>query len=124
MTVLLSIKPQFAFQIFDGSKKYEFRKTIFKRNDVRKAIVYVSSPIQQVIGEFEIEEIISDTIRKVWEKTSKFSGITQKLYKTYFGNKNMAYAIKIGRVQKYSSPRCLSDYDIRFAPQSFIYLAR
>lgn len=124
MTVLLSIKPQFASKIFDGSKKYEFRKTIFKRNDVRKVIVYVSSPIQRVIGEFEIEEIISDTIKNVWKKTSKFSGITKKIYESYFGNKNMAHAIKIGLVRKYSSPKYLGDYNISFAPQSFIYLIR
>jgi len=122
MTILLSIKPQFASKIFDGSKKYEFRKTIFKRNDVRNAIVYVSSPIQRVIGEFEIDGIISDTIKNVWKKTSKFSGITQKYYESYFCNKNMAHAIKIGYVQKYSSPKCLDDYNISFAPQSFIYL--
>jgi len=123
MTVLLSIKPQFASKIFDGSKKYEFRKTIFKRNDIEKVVVYASSPIQRVVGEFEVEEIISDTIKKVWEKTSKFSGITKEIYESYFINKNMAHAIKIGDVKKYSSPKYLGDYNIFFAPQSFVYLA-
>ena len=30
MKVLLSIKPEFAEKIFNGTKKYEFRKSIFK----------------------------------------------------------------------------------------------
>lgn len=33
MKVLLSIKPEFAERIFNGSKKYEFRKVIFKNPD-------------------------------------------------------------------------------------------
>lgn len=32
MTALLSIKPEFAEAIFDGRKKFEFRKVIFKKN--------------------------------------------------------------------------------------------
>jgi predicted transcriptional regulator len=124
MTVLLSIKPEFAFKIFEGSKKYEFRKTIFKRNNVKKIVVYASSPIQQVIGEFEIEEIISDTLKNVWKKTSEYSGITKKFYESYFCNRNTAYAIKIGRKKKYMSPKNLCDYNIYFAPQSFVYLTK
>ena len=49
MNVLLSIKPEFAFKIFDGTKKYEFRKSIFKKPGVKKVIVYASSPT----GKFE-----------------------------------------------------------------------
>jgi len=122
MTVLLSIKPEFAFKIFDGSKKYEFRKIIFKRNDVKKVVVYASSPVQQIIGEFEISEIISDTVESVWEKTSKYSGITKTVYESYFNNKSIAYAIKVGSIKKYTAPKFLWDYNINFAPQSFVYL--
>lgn len=31
MTALLSIKPEFAEAIFDGTKKFEFRKVKFKK---------------------------------------------------------------------------------------------
>ena len=58
MKVVLSIKPEFANKIFDGTKKYEFRKAIFKNDKIKTIIVYASSPVQQVIGEFEIEKII------------------------------------------------------------------
>ncbi len=52
----MSIKPEFAFKIFDGEKKFEFRKVIFKNPDIRTVVVYASSPVQQVIGEFEIDD--------------------------------------------------------------------
>ena len=54
MRVLLSIKPEFALKIFDGSKRYEYRRSIFKRGGVTKIVVYASDPIQKVIGEFKI----------------------------------------------------------------------
>jgi predicted transcriptional regulator len=57
MKVLLSVKPEFANKIFSGVKKYEYRRAIFK-NNVNRVIVYASSPVQKLIGEFEIESII------------------------------------------------------------------
>ncbi|MDR1877844.1 MAG: ASCH domain-containing protein [Flavobacteriaceae bacterium] len=122
MKVLLSIKPEFAFKIFDGTKKYEFRKSIFKRKDVTKVIVYASSPVQRVIGEFEIKTILNNDTETVWDITKRFSGITKQFYDEYFANKDEAYAIQVGRVTKYDTPKLLSDYNLDFAPQSFVYL--
>jgi predicted transcriptional regulator len=58
MEVILSIKPQFARKIFEGSKLFEFRRSIFKNPDVNKVVVYASAPISKIVGEFEIEEIL------------------------------------------------------------------
>lgn len=63
MKVLLSIKPEFAFKIFEGKKKFEFRKVIFKNPNVKTVVVYASSPVQRVIGEFEIDDILSSDPR-------------------------------------------------------------
>jgi predicted transcriptional regulator len=122
MRVLLSIKPEFALKIFDGTKKYEFRKSIFKRKDVNKVIVYASSPVQQVIGEFEIADILCAELEIIWQKTQHFSGISKEFYDEYFANKEKAFAIQVENPYKYSNPKRLSDYNINFAPQSFAYL--
>ena len=53
MKVILSIKPEFANKIFNGTKKFEFRRTLFKKKEVKKIVVYASAPISKVIGEFE-----------------------------------------------------------------------
>ena len=122
MKVLLSIKPEFADKIFDGTKKYEFRKSIFKRKDIRKVVVYASSPVQQVIGEFDIEDILCENTKRLWEITQEFSGITKQFYDSYFADKEVAFAIQVGNIRRYASPKRLSDLDIDFAPQSFAYL--
>mgnify|MGYP002740913561 CR=1 FL=1 len=123
MKVLLSIKPEFAEKIFNGTKKYEFRKSIFKNKNVKKVIVYASSPLQYVMGEFEIESILNDNIDNVWKQTRETSGISEDFYREYFANRPVAYAIKIGQVKRYKRKKRLSDYNIHFAPQSFIYLS-
>lgn len=122
MTVLLSIKPEFAEKIFNGTKKYEFRKSIFKNTNVRTVVVYASSPVQKVIGEFTIDSILNDDLITIWNETAPHAGISHDFYMSYFANKEKAYAIKIRSPKRYTRARKLSDYNMRFAPQSFAYI--
>ena len=122
MIVLMSIKPEYANKIFDGTKKYEFRKTIFKDSTVNTVIVYASSPVQRVIGEFTIDSVISEKTEELWAMTREFSGITKAFFDEYFALKDVGHAIKIRETKKYKEPRRLVDYNIDFAPQSFVYL--
>ena len=64
MKVLLSIKPNFVDSIIKGQKKYEYRKIIFKK-DVQTVVIYKTTPFCKIIGEFEIEDILSDTPDKI-----------------------------------------------------------
>ncbi len=122
MKVLLSIKPNFAEQIFNGSKTYEFRRTIFKNKNIRTVVVYVSSPIQQVIGEFEIGEIIYASLPNLWKKTQFTAGLSKKQFYKYFSDKEKGYAIEIKKIRKYRKPLSLKqDFRVN-PPQSFIYL--
>ncbi|MCQ2336568.1 MAG: ASCH domain-containing protein [Paludibacteraceae bacterium] len=122
MKVLLSIKPEFANKIFDGSKKFEFRKSVFKNPSVDTVVVYASSPVQKVIGEFKISKIMTDDVECLWQKTALFSGISKMFYDEYFSHKKEANAIAVGRMTKYSEPLSLSDFGIKYPPQSFMYI--
>lgn len=123
MKVLMSIKPEFAFKIFEGKKRFEFRKAIFKNPSVKTVVVYASSPVQQVIGEFEIDSIFSLEPSELWEKTKEYSGITEEFFFEYFSDKEVAHAIKIKKARKYKKPLCLrQDFKVS-PPQSYMYLA-
>lgn len=123
MKVLLSIKPEFVELIFSGEKKFEYRKSIFKNPSISTIIVYASSPIKKVIGEFEIGEIIKNDKEKVWEETKEQAGISKGFFDEYFQKKQVANAIGIKRVKKYETPKFLKkDFNIDFAPQSFMYV--
>jgi predicted transcriptional regulator len=121
MKVVLSIKPQFANKIFDGTKKFEFRKAIFKNQNVTSVLVYASSPVQKVIGEFEIGEIFNFDLKTLWDKTKEHSGITEDYFYEYFENREQGFAIQIKNQVRFTKPKCLrKDYNLT-PPQSFSY---
>lgn len=108
--------------IFNGTKKFEFRKAIFKNTNIKTVVVYASSPMQKVIGEFEIEHIINDELDNLWRKTKNFAGIDEDYFYQYFAEREMGYAIKIKKTKRYKKPLCLrADYKLT-PPQSFLYL--
>lgn len=122
MKVILSIKPIYAEKILNGEKTIELRKSIFKKNNIKKVIIYASSPISKVIGEFEIESILHDEINELWKKTKKENGVDIEFFKQYFENKEKGYAIKIKNTKRYKVPYNIYEkYGIK-APQSFSYL--
>lgn len=122
MKVLLSIKPEYAFKIFDGTKKFEFRKVIFKNPNIKTVIVYASSPVQQVIGEFEIDNILSFDPKSIWKMTKKHSGISEEFFYEYFADRDIAHAIKIKSTKKYRKPLSISKDFNAVPPQSYMYL--
>jgi predicted transcriptional regulator len=122
MRVLLSIKPEFALKIFDGSKRYEYRRAIFKNQEVSRVIVYASDPIKQIIGEFEIEDILHEEPQSLWVKTKRHAGISKRRFFNYFTNKSKGYAIKIKATRVYDNPLPLSSFMISSPPQSYMYL--
>lgn len=122
MKVLLSIKPKYADLIFDGTKKFEFRRTIFKNENIKTIVVYASSPVQKVIGEFEIEAILNTNLSLLWKQTKEHAGIDKQYFLEYFINKEKGYAIKIKKTRKYRKPLCLREDFNLMPPQSFLYL--
>jgi len=121
--VLLSIKPVYADQIFNGTKLYEFRRVVFKNPDIKTVVVYASTPVQMVIGEFDVDEIITMQKDKLWKLTKPHAGIDKAGYDAYFMDKELATALKVKKVKKYRKPLCLKkDFMINHPPQSFIYL--
>ena len=120
-TILLSIKSKYSKLIFDGSKKFEFRKKK-KKKEVDKIIVYSSSPDKVIIGEVYVTGIVSMKKKNLWEFTKKYSGITEDDFFSYFDKNEVGYAYKLGKVEKYKNPKQLKDLGVKKAPQSFIYL--
>jgi len=122
MKVLLSIKPEYAKLIFNQSKKYEFRRVIFKNQKVKTVLVYASSPVKGIIGEFEIDSIISNAPDLLWEQTKYQSGIKKNKFFKYFANKEIGFAIKIKSVNQYQELLCPRENFSVFPPQSFCYV--
>jgi len=123
MKVLLSIKPEFVREIFNGSKKFEYRKAIFKNKNVNIVVIYATMPIGKIVGEFKIGHIIEKNPYDLWEETKEFSGVNEDFYYEYFTGREKGYAISITNLKEYKNPICpYEKYENFTAPQSFKYL--
>jgi predicted transcriptional regulator len=121
--VLLSIKPEHAERIFEGSKKFEFRKAIFKNEEVSTVVVYATLPVGKVIGEFTVGDIIESNPSDVWGRTKRHSGISRKFFDEYFSGRTTAFAIRVENPRLYKRSLELSEvHPSGIAPQSFCYL--
>jgi Uncharacterized conserved protein len=122
MKVLLSIKPEYAEKILTGEKRFEYRKVRFSKH-VSTVILYATSPVSRLVGEFEVDSVLEDVPTKLWEHTKEFSGITREFFRTYFSGRDKAVAIKIGVTKRYQSPQNPNLGCAKFTPpQSFCYL--
>lgn len=121
MKVLMSIRPQYVEKIFSGEKVYELRRKIFKKS-INTIVVYASSPVMKVVGEINVDSIVVDSPKNIFQRFEDKIGISKDNFFNYFSNTNIAYAIKIGKVIKYPEPKKLSYFGISRAPQSYIYL--
>jgi predicted transcriptional regulator len=123
MKVLLSIKPEYAEKILNGQKHFEFRKSIPRSPGIKTVVIYATLPVGKVLGEFDIEEVLSAAPSHLWTLTSKKAGIPRSFFQEYFKGRTVAYAIRVREARRYEKPLSLkSVLHGRSAPQSFCYL--
>lgn len=125
MKVLMSIYPTYVEEIFKGTKKFEFRRKIFKNRDTDTVVIYATSPIKKIVGEFKIKNIIYDTPENLWKLNHKTDEVSHKNFLNYLKNLEKAYAIEITDVIKYSNPLEIHEIfpNLKKIPQSFMYIA-
>ncbi|NOZ76358.1 MAG: hypothetical protein GXO65_01475 [Euryarchaeota archaeon] len=122
MSVLLSIKPKYVKEIIAGNKKYEFRKSIWKRNDLEKVYIYSSTPMKKIVGFFSIGDIIEDNPENLWSEFKDFSGLAEDEFFNYFNSHETGYAIEIDQVDVFKKPIDPYQQVPNFRPpQSFCY---
>lgn len=119
--ILISINPEHVENIVNGTKKYEYRKLAAKQ-DISSILIYETTPIKKVVAEAEIVEVLMDSPENLWLQTKEASGISKDFFDEYFGGRQVAYAYKLGHIKVYKHPKMLSDFGIKTAPQSFVYI--
>ncbi|MHA1585008.1 MAG: ASCH domain-containing protein [Promethearchaeota archaeon] len=120
--VILSIKPKYVKSILNGTKKFEFRKKIFKRKEISEILIYSSSPVQKIVGGFEIGRILKDTPENLWNTCKEYAGIGKDEFFNYFKDKRTGFAIEIKKLKIFSKK--INPYEIIpdfHPPQSFCY---
>lgn len=124
MRVLLSIKPEYAEKILNGTKRFEYRRVVPRNEAVRTVVIYATMPVGKVVGEFEIAGVLRDKPNVLWKRTKEASGITRAFFDDYFSGREEAMAIAVRKPKRYAKPLNLEDVSGSVTPpQSFQYLA-
>ena len=109
--------------ISTGYKIFEFRRRIFVRRDVTKAVIYCTRPVGRLVGEFDIAKILEDAPEALWMSTASGSGITKEYFDTYFDGRAKAFALQIENFRLYDEPVRPGDWFDNFTPpQSYMYI--
>lgn len=120
-SILISIKPEYVEQIFNGSKRYEYRRRL-PNDKIDKIVIYCTAPVKSVVGEVSVIKTLSNTLGKLWKQTKDFAGISKEKYFDYFSRKEIANCFVLGDYVKYNQPRKLEDFGVKVAPQSWVYV--
>lgn len=124
--ILLSIRPRYAELIFSGQKTVELRRVLPNVNVGDLVVVYISSPIKQVGGTFEISSVISEPLDDLWQKVELCAGISYFEFQEYFSGVDHGFGLAIKNPKKIHTPISLSELQLQwngfFPPQSFRYL--
>lgn len=124
--VLMSIRPQYASKIFDGTKTVELRRIKPKTlNNGDLIFVYVSSPVKSLFGAFRVAHVVEKPLPTLWKTVKNHAGVSYAEYSKYFDGVHSGVAIFIKDVWLLPKPIHLSDLkkevDGFYPPQSFRY---
>ncbi|WP_407381587.1 hypothetical protein [Methanobrevibacter sp.] len=121
MNLLISIKPEFVEKIMSYEKKYEFRRSIFRKK-VEKIYIYSTAPEKKIVGYFEFTGYVEDTPNNLWNNYSDAAGISKESFFDYFKGKDTGFAIRIDNLNIFTHPIDVGTLDNFRAPQSFCYV--
>src|SRR4051812_29586778 len=102
--LLISIRPRFAEMIFKGLKTVELRRVCPKVRSGDLALIYVSSPVKEVQGAFEVGNVVSLSPKALWKRLGSRTGIVKREFLAYFAGKRLAHAMIIRRAWKLQTP--------------------
>jgi predicted transcriptional regulator len=113
-TYVFSIKSVYAEQIFAGTKEWELRRGA-RRSLVpgTRVLVYETSPVQEITGEFVVAELEIGPPTRIARLTG-LPGARQ-----YLKGATQATALRVSEVCQYRRPMLLEEIGIRQAPMSY-----
>lgn len=118
---LMSIRPEFADRIMDGTKRVEFRKRPLAP-DVSHVIIYSTAPVSAVVGAFAVDgQDITDP-EELWAQFGEVAGISRERFAEYFEGCSVGTGIRVKDVVLRDRPGRLEELGIPRPPQSFQYL--
>ena len=127
-TLLISIKPKFAERIFAGTKKVELRRKCPRLSGGDRVMVYISSPIKALAGQFTVERLLQASPDELWTTIKDTAGVTRDEFDKYYRGTDIGYAIFLSESTRLDKPIGLEAlrkiWEGFHPPQSYLYLTQ
>ena len=124
--LLLSIQPEYATKIFNGTKKVELRRNRPRLKENAWVFVYVSTPVKALVGAFQVDHIVEAAPHHLWRMVRNEAGLTRKQFAEYYEGATRGYGIFLKEAKELSEPITLEDLREAWSgfhpPQIFRYL--
>lgn len=125
---ILSVKPEYALQIIEGKKTVELRRKFPLEGVIGGvAIIYASSPVQEIVGYARIHSVLKLPVASIWKKFEKEACVTRKFFNSYFRELDEGFAITLNDAVKLETPLGIKTLEKKYdfsAPQSYRYASQ
>ncbi|MCK4794512.1 MAG: ASCH domain-containing protein [Desulfobacteraceae bacterium] len=95
---ILSIKPEFAYRILDGTKTIELRRSRMGVNKGDVLLLYISAPDQCLGAWFRVAKVEVSNLNDMWGSNHSFLGLDHTEYLKYFDGVSDAIGLHIGKI--------------------------
>ncbi|MGI0141523.1 MAG: ASCH domain-containing protein [Candidatus Micrarchaeales archaeon] len=126
--ILLSIDLNFAQDILNGIKRWEYRKTPPKLDKETIMVLYASKDMHAIIGDCIVTKVLQEPLDTLVEHTIKETTSTKERLQKYFQGLDICSALRVEEPRKYQKTISLNELRAKIPgfmpPQSFYYLRR
>jgi len=99
--LLLSIRPQHAYRIFEGSKHFELRKFLPTAR-FERVFLYETGGAG-IVGWFDASEVIRRPINELWKRVGT-AATTRDAFFSYFAHSSQGFAIEVREPHRFRHP--------------------
>ncbi|MGA2451705.1 MAG: ASCH domain-containing protein [Polyangiaceae bacterium] len=97
--IILSIRPEYAHRILDGTKTIELRRSAMGLVPDDVVLVYVSAPDQRFAFWFRVARVEALPVDDMWQRYHERLGIEREQYLAYFAGSRTATGLHVGEVR-------------------------
>lgn len=113
--VLMSIKPRFGEEILSGYKRIELRRRVAPLEEGDRVILYFSSPVRAICGEFKAGRVVVGSVEEVRRFVESYPspGVSDVDWGYVEGGVRPAMAVEVLEPRRYGRPLTLGEVRAR-----------
>jgi len=120
--IVISIRPEFATKIYNGTKKFELRKSTPKIEVGTLCWIYETKPVGLITGCFRYAGTERCTPKELWFFYNEYLGIDKERFLQYYKDCKFAHAWRIRKPKYLNRSLPISAFKLKQAPQSYCFV--